>query len=107
MKVIFTTVFLAFFSFVTPVHSVGSGIKALDYEACRLLVNEGEILSMSELMKLVNTLSEGKIIDTRLLQDEQSYIYEMEIAGTDGMVQMLYVDARSGMVIDPVKVESE
>ena len=107
MKVIFTTVFLAFFSFVTPVHSVGSGIKALDYEACRLLVNEGEILSMSELMKLVNTLSEGKIIDTRLLQDEQLYIYEMEIAGADGMVKMLYVDARSGMVTDPVMVESE
>lgn len=107
MKVIFTTVFLAIFSFGAPVYSGDTGIKALDYEACRVLVEEGEILSMTELMELVNTLSEGKIIDTRLLQNEQSYIYEMEIAGADGMVQMLYVDARSGTVTDPVMVESE
>lgn len=107
MKAIFTTIFLAILSFATPVYSGGSGIKVLDYEACRVLVEEGEILSMTELMALVNMLSEGKIIDTRLLQDEQLYIYEMEIAGKDGMVQMLYVDARSGDVTDPVKVESE
>ncbi len=107
MKMIFTAVFLAVFSLTTPVYSGGSGIKALDYEACRLLVQEGEILSMTELMELVNRLSEGKIIDTRLLQDELSYIYEMEIASADGMVSMLYVDARSGVVTDPVSVDNK
>lgn len=77
-------------------------MKSLDYEACRMLVSAGEILSMSELMALVTSLSDGKILDTRLLQQDDSYIYEMEIAGSDGMVKMLYVDARTGAVADPV-----
>ena len=76
------------------------GMKSLDYEACRSLVQQGEILSMSQLMELVSSLSDGKIIDTRLLQKEDLYIYEMEIAGTDGMVKMLYVDARSGALAE-------
>ncbi len=83
-------------------HSEGIGMKTLDAEECRMLVQAGEILSMTELMQLVSTLSEGKIIDTHLLQKGQSYIYEMEIAGVDGMVSMLYVDARNGNVVDPV-----
>lgn len=79
-------------------------MKSLDYDACRSLVDAGEILSMSELMALVTSLSEGKILDTRLLQQDDSYIYEMEIAGSDGMVKILYVDARTGAVADPVKM---
>ncbi|GGK64655.1 PepSY domain-containing protein [Amphritea balenae] len=78
----------------------GLTVQFLDYEACRNLVQQGEILSMSQLMELVSSLSDGKIIDTRLLQKEDLYIYEMEIAGTDGMVKMLYVDARSGALAE-------
>jgi len=72
--------------------------KTLDYDACRVLVQQGEILSMAELMELVKSLSDGKIIDTQLLQKGTDYIYEMEIAGADGMVKMLYVDARNGEI---------
>ncbi|MBR9865911.1 MAG: hypothetical protein GYB20_02315 [Oceanospirillales bacterium] len=94
------------FLLVSPsLHSEGVGIKTLDAEACRVLVQAGEILSMNDLMQLVSTLSEGKIIDTHLLQKERLYIYEMEIAGPDGMVSMLYVDARNGDVVDPVVLE--
>jgi len=73
-------------------------IKSLDYDACRVLVQQGEILSMAELMELVKSLSDGHIIDTKLLQKGTDYIYEMEIAGADGMVKMLYVDARNGEI---------
>lgn len=71
-------------------------MKTLDYDACRVLVEQGKILSMMELMELVKDLSDGRIIDTRLLQQGGLYTYEIEIAGKDGMVEMLYVDARSG-----------
>lgn len=83
------------------------GMKSLDYEACRTLVQTGEILSMQELMELVKSLSDGKIIDTRLLQQDDLYIYEMEIAGTDGMVKMLYVNARSGALADPLVADAQ
>ena len=91
----------------TLVRSEGAVMKTLDYEACRALVLDGKILSMQELMELVRTLSDGKIIETQLLQRNDSYIYEMEIAGVDGMVKMLYVDARSGELVQPVVAKSE
>ncbi|MEH6575988.1 MAG: hypothetical protein V7731_02825 [Amphritea sp.] len=75
-----------------------SRMEKLDYEACRVLVEAGEILSMAELMELVKSMSEGRIVDTRLLKTGQHYIYEMEVAGSDGMVKMLYVNARNGAV---------
>lgn len=84
-----------------PLQSQTFGIKSLDADECRTLMEAGKILSMTELMKLVSTLSEGKIIDTHLLQKAQTYIYEMEIAGKDGMITMLYVDARNGRVVEP------
>ncbi|MDO6563060.1 hypothetical protein Q4488_06635 [Amphritea sp. 1_MG-2023] len=90
----------------TPLYSEDFGIKKLDVEVCRMLVEAGEILSMSELMRLVSTLSEGKIIETQLLQKGSVYIYEMEIAAKDGMVSMLYVDARDGQVVDPAILNS-
>lgn len=77
-------------------------VRSLDYQACRTLVSAGEILSMNELMKLVRSLSDGKILDTRLLEKDNEYIYEMEIAGSDGMVSMLYIDARTGAIAEPV-----
>ncbi|WP_261843565.1 PepSY domain-containing protein [Aliamphritea ceti] len=72
--------------------------EKLDYEDCRELVSSGEILSMAELMALVKDMSEGRIIDTSLLKKGAVYIYEMEIAGTNGMIEMLYVDARTGAI---------
>ncbi|RTE67267.1 hypothetical protein EH243_03415 [Amphritea opalescens] len=91
----------------TPLHSEGIGIKMLDVEACRTLMAAGEIISMSDLMKLVHRLSESKIIDTVLLQKDQSYLYEMEVAAQDGMVSMLYIDAKTGAVVDPETVTNE
>jgi uncharacterized membrane protein YkoI len=82
-------------------------MAALDYDACRVLVEQGEILSMAELMELVKGLSDGRIIDTRLLQQGDVYTYEMEIAGKDGMVEMLYIDARSGAISHLLTAEEQ
>ena len=107
MKRWFNGLVLACLLVMPQVHAEGRGMKSLDYEACRALVQAGEILSMQELMELVKSLSDGKIIDTRLLQQDDLYIYEMEIAGTDGMVKMLYVDARSGALADPLAANTQ
>ncbi len=85
-----------------PAYASDVTMEVLDYEACRVLVDGGEILSMAELMTLVDNMSKGRIIDTKLLKKGAEYIYEMEVAGPDGMVKMLYVDARSGAVSHPV-----
>ncbi|WP_432471764.1 PepSY domain-containing protein [Amphritea sp. HPY] len=96
MKRVFAAIFLAAMLVNSNVQAEDITMNTLDYDACRVLVEQGEILSMIELMELVKGLSDGRIIDTRLLQLGNVYTYEMEIAGKDGMVTMLYVDARSG-----------
>lgn len=77
-----------------------AGMKRLDYERCRQLVEAGEILSMMDLMARVEQLSGGQLLDSMLLQSDNDYIYELEVAGIDGVVRMLYVDARSGELLE-------
>ncbi|ANG61375.1 hypothetical protein A8C75_02100 [Marinobacterium aestuarii] len=72
----------------------------LDVEACRKLVEAGEILSMMDLMERVEQLSAGQLLDSVLLQTDTVYIYELEVAGTDGVVRMLHINARSGELVD-------
>jgi len=72
----------------------------LDAAACRKLVEAGEILSMMDLMERVQQLSGGQLLDSVLLQTDNVYIYELEVAGLDGVVRMLHIDARSGELVD-------
>ncbi len=72
----------------------------LDVEACRKLVEAGEILSMMDLMARVEKQFGGQLLDSVLLQIDTAYIYELEVAGTDGVVRMLHINARSGELVD-------
>ncbi|NVK41839.1 MAG: hypothetical protein HWE39_11405 [Oceanospirillaceae bacterium] len=83
--------------------ATGMGAEAmtqLSLERCRQLVAAGEILSMMELMERVEQLSGGQLLDSMLLQSDNDYIYELEVAGIDGVVRMYYVDARSGELLE-------
>ena len=70
--------------------------KRLDYESCRVLVEQKEILSFSEIDSRIKPLGLGRVIDMMLLQSAEEYFYEIEVAGEDGVVRMFYIDARSG-----------
>jgi len=76
-----------------------NGMERLGVEICRQLVAQGEILSMTELMERVDELEVGKMLDTSLLRSGDDYIYEMEVVGSDGVVRMIHVDARSGTLV--------
>ncbi len=72
----------------------------LDVEACRKLEEAGEILSMMDLMARVEKQFGGQLLDVVLLQTDALYIYELEVAGSDGVVRMLHLNARSGELVD-------
>ncbi|UTW10454.1 PepSY domain-containing protein [Marinobacterium rhizophilum] len=72
----------------------------LDAEACRKLVEAGEILSMMDLMARVEKQFGGQLLDSVLLQTDTVYIYELEVAGLDGVVRMLHINARSGELVE-------
>lgn len=76
-----------------------ASMERLDAEECRVLAESGEILSMMELMDRVKMLTDGHMLDTALIKQGDMYIYEMEVAGKDGVVRMLLVDARTGDMI--------
>ncbi|MBE9395880.1 peptidase [Pontibacterium sp. N1Y112] len=74
-------------------------MERLDADECRVLAESGVILSMMELMDKVKMLTDGHMLDTSLIKQGEEYIYEMEVAGKDGVVRMLLVDARTGDMI--------
>lgn len=77
----------------------GNDLELLDYEACRTLVEAGDILPMGELYQRVNEKVDGRMLDTVLVRRPQGYIYQMEIAGRDGVIRMIEVDAATGKVL--------
>ncbi|WP_432471763.1 PepSY domain-containing protein [Amphritea sp. HPY] len=99
MKCIYglVTALVLMLSSVGYVHS--AGVERLDYESCRLLVEEKEILSIAELSERVHQLRLGRMIDMMLLKVADKYIYEMEIAESDGEIRLFYINARNGRLI--------
>lgn len=74
-------------------------LELLDYQACRTLVEAGDILPMGELYQRVNETIDGRMLDTVLVRRPQGYVYQMEIAGRDGVVRVIEVDASNGAVL--------
>lgn len=86
--------------YASPVASSADiSMERLDADECRVLAESGVILSMMELMDRVKMLTDGRMLDTSLIKQGDHYIYEMEVAGKDGVVRMLLVDARTGDMI--------
>jgi uncharacterized membrane protein YkoI len=71
----------------------------LDYQACRVLVRRGEILPMSDLMTLAKKKSTDHILDAFLLKQNDRYFYQIEAVGDDGIVNVFYIDAASGELL--------
>lgn len=76
----------------------------LDYQACRLLVNNGEILPMSDLMTLAKQQSSDHILDAYLIKQNDRYYYQIESVGDNGVVKHFYMDASNGEVTTDLKV---
>lgn len=77
-----------------------SGDIRLDYEACRVLVEKGEIMSMSNLMSLASKEDSEIVLDAYLIHRGDLYIYELQTVGADGGVRYRYLDATNGALLD-------
>ena len=93
-------VLLTLIFFQPLAHARPAVFEKLDYETCRLLVQQKEILSLQQLSERVTELRLGNMIDMMLLKTESDYIYEMEIAQRNGEIRFYYVDARTGHMLD-------
>lgn len=99
MKCIYRLVTVLVLMLSSSVYAYSAGVERLDYESCRVLVEQKTILSIAELSERVHQLRLGKMIDMMLLKVSDRYIYEMEIAESDGEIRLFYINARNGVLI--------
>jgi len=79
--------------------SVASMAWAGDHERARALLEKGEILSLSEIIKQANARIPGKILEVELEEKGSLIIYEIEFLGEHGVIKKMLIDARTGQLI--------
>ncbi|MDX2503235.1 MAG: PepSY domain-containing protein [Gammaproteobacteria bacterium] len=70
-----------------------------DHIEARRLLDAGEILPLEVILKNVRQTFTGRILDIELETEDQQIVYEVELLGEDGIVQEVYIDARTGKVL--------
>ena len=78
---------------------VGSMAWAGDHERARALLEQGKIMSLSEIMKQTSTTIPGKILEVELEEKGGLIVYEVEFLGEKGVVMEMLIDARDGRII--------
>ena len=77
----------------------GGMARAGDHERARALLEEGKIMSLSEIMKQTSTTIPGKILEVELEEKGGLIVYEVEFLGEKGVVMEMLIDARDGRII--------
>lgn len=70
-----------------------------DHIEARRLLDSGEILSLEVILENVRLTHPGKIFEIELEREDGRIIYEVEILGEDGIVEEIYIDARTGKLL--------
>ena len=78
---------------------VSSMAWAGDHERARLLLEQGKIMSLSEILQQTNTTIPGKILEVELEEKGGLVVYEIEFLGEKGVVMEMLIDARDGRII--------
>ncbi len=79
--------------------SAVSMVWAGDHDRARALLEQGEILSLTEIMKQANSRFPGKVLEVELEEKHGNIVYEIEYLGQDGVIMEMIIDARSGRLI--------
>ncbi|MDT8376101.1 MAG: PepSY domain-containing protein [Mariprofundaceae bacterium] len=79
--------------------SASSVAGASDHERARKLLEQGEILSLSQIMKQNSSQFPGKVLDVELEEKDGLIVYEIEFLGEHGVIMEMLIDARTGRLI--------
>lgn len=74
-------------------------VWAGDHERARTLLEQGKILSLSEIMKQVGTQVSGKILEVELEEEDGLIVYKIEFLDAHDVVMEMLIDARTGKLI--------
>ena len=76
-------------------HTYGSS----EHEAVRSLKQQGDILSLEEILGHARQHHEGRVLETELERKRGIYIYEVELVDAEGQVWEMKLDAQTGELL--------
>lgn len=79
--------------------ATGNMASAGDHERARVLLEQGKILSLSEIMKRASSQFPGKILEVELEEKNGLIVYEIEFLGEQGVIMEMLIDAGTGQLI--------
>lgn len=74
-------------------------VKKKDFERAYTLLEQGEILSLSEIIERTSERFPGKILEIELEEKDDVIIYEIEFLGEGGVVMKMYIHAKTGEIL--------
>jgi len=69
-------------------------------DTARQLQQQGDILSLEQIIELAVEVKQGQILETDLERDDGRYVYELEILDSRGQVWEIELDAQTGELIE-------
>ncbi|HKI59864.1 MAG TPA: PepSY domain-containing protein [Mariprofundaceae bacterium] len=79
--------------------TVAGEAQAGDHERARDLLEQGRILSLSEIMKQAAVRFPGKVLEVELEEEDGLIVYKIEFLGENDTVMEMVIDARNGEMI--------
>ncbi len=88
----------------TSAHARNGDDDDIGHEAARHLLESGRILSLETILSKIADRLPGKLIGTKLENDDGRILYDLKFLRPDGRVQELEIDAVTG---DILKIEDD
>jgi uncharacterized membrane protein YkoI len=71
-----------------------------DHDRARRALEAGEILPLSEILASAAAVRPGRVIDIYLEQDDDRWVYELELLSPQGRLYEMEIDAETGAVLE-------
>lgn len=95
-----TTKIAAFLCCTIALFILSSSIlTAKDHNQALDLVKSGDIIPLATILKKLQTIEQGQVIEVELEKKKKRLIYEIELVNNDGIVKEYIFDAKTGELL--------
>lgn len=74
-------------------------LTAKDHNQALDLVKSGDIIPLATILKKLQTIEQGQVIEVELEKKKKRLIYEIELVNNDGIVKEYIFDAKTGELL--------
>ncbi len=82
-----------------PANAGESQDKERGQERARRAFEQGEVLPLVEILKIVRSRIDGEIVEAEFEREDGIWVYEIKYITKPGRMREIYVNAQSGQVI--------